>query len=130
MQTVTISLPDQLYRQVQQRSQQNQRDMAAELVSVVTEALPDWDVALTQLAFLPDEALWQAAQTQATDEENERMQELLAKQKRMGLTTAEQEELTLLANFFRRIMLVRAEAAVLLQERGYDIHALSPSSLT
>lgn len=134
MQTVTISLPDHLYRQVKQRSQQNRREIADELVSVVTEALPgretvaDWDADLSQLTFLPDEALWQAARTQATDEENERMQQLLSKQKRMGLTTVEQEELTLLANFFRRMMLVRAEAAVLLQKRGHDIRSLGPSS--
>ncbi|MFO7679811.1 MAG: hypothetical protein R6X34_07145 [Chloroflexota bacterium] len=134
MQTVTISLPDHVYRQVKQRSQQNQREIADELVSVVIEALPeadartDWEADLAQLALLSDDELWAAARTQATEAENEQMQQLLARQKRLGLTTAEQEELTLLANFFRRIMLVRAEAAVLLKDRGHDIRSLGPST--
>lgn len=135
MQTVTISLPDHVYRQVKQRSQQNRREIADELVSVVTEALPeasvraDGEADLSQLALLSDDELWAAARTQATEAENEQMQQLLARQKRLGLTTAEQEELTLLANFFRRLMLVRAEAAVLLKERGHDIDSLGPSTL-
>lgn len=134
MQTITISLPEKVYRQIKQRSQQNQREIAEEVVSVVTNALPeiesaaDWQADLSQLALLADDELWQAAQTQATAEENERMQQLLTRQKRIGLTMAEQEELTLLANFFRRMMLVRAEAAVLLKERGHDIRSLGPSA--
>lgn len=125
MQTITISLPDHLYEQVRVQSQHNQRGIGEELVAVVSEALPiAIEEALAGLALLSDEALWQAARTAATPEENERMQALIAKQERLGLTTAETEELSLLANFFRRIMLVRAEAAVLLKERGYDIHHL------
>lgn len=131
MQTITISLPDDVYQQVKQRSQQNQRGIDEELVLVVSDALPESDTdVLAGLSFLTDEALWQAARTQATPEENARMEVLLAKQKRLGLTTAEEEELSLLANFFRRILLVRAEAAVLLKERGHDIRSLGPVSLS
>jgi hypothetical protein len=135
MQTIVISLPDNVYRRVKQRSQQNQRAIADELVSVVIDALPesgtitaDLETELSQLAFLSDDDLWLAARVEATDAENERMQALLTKGKRIGLTTAEQEELTLLANFFRRVMLVRAEAAVLLKERGHDVSSLAFSA--
>ncbi len=125
MQMITISLPDHLYEKVKAQSQHNQREIGEELVAVVSVALPiAIEEALAELSFLNDEALWQAARTAATAEENERMQVLIAKQERLGLTTAETEELSLLANFFRRIMLIRAEAAVLLKERGYDIHHL------
>lgn len=132
MQAITISLPDTVYRQVKRSSEQNQRDVADEVVSVVMQALPQGETTavleqeLAQLTFLTDDELWTAARMEATPAENERMAQLLAKQKRLGLTLAEQEELTLLANFFRRIMLVRAEAAVLLQSRGHDIRSLSP----
>ena len=134
MQAITISLPDTLYRQIKQRSEQNQREVADELVSVVMKALPESGVTavveqeLAQLAFLSDDALWMAARMQATKAENEHMQQLLEKQKRLGLTLAEQEEMSLLTNFFRRIMLVWAETAVLLKERGHDIRSLLPST--
>lgn len=68
MQTITISLPEQLYWQVKQRSPQNLRDVANQLLSVVSEALPaqeetaEFEDELAQLPFLADEALWQAAQ--------------------------------------------------------------------
>jgi ATP-dependent protease HslVU (ClpYQ) peptidase subunit len=135
LQTVTITLPEKIYQRVSQRSRMAQRSVADEVMAIVADsvaehsALPtNLEAELSQLRFLNDADLWRAAQMKATDEENERMQQLLTKQKRIGLTTAEQEELTLLANFFRRMMLVRAEAAVLLKERGHDIAPLSPSA--
>lgn len=134
MQTITISLPENVYQRVKRQSLQNKRDVAEEVVSVVIGALPT-AVPLTDLAderqqlhFLPDDDLWRAAEMAATPSENERMQFLVEKQQRVGLTSGEQEEVALLARFFTRIMMVRAEAAVLLQERGHDITILGSST--
>lgn len=52
------------------------------------------------------------------------MQELVEKQQLEGLTEAEKQETQLLSHFFNRVMLVKGKAAVLLQERGYDIKSL------
>ena len=86
------------------------------------EALPiDLEQEVEQLRFFTDVDLQHAAQTSATEEESERMQRLLEKQQRFGLTFDERQEARLLSRFFNRIMLVRAEAAVLLQKRGLAI---------
>lgn len=57
-----------------------------------------------------------------------RMQLLVEKQQLEGLTEAEREEAAILSHFFNRVMLVRAKAAVLLKERGYNIDELQTSS--
>lgn len=125
-QPITITLPDDVYQQVQKQSEQKQRSIAEEVVAVITASFPpqetlpdDIESELRQLELLSDDELWQAAEFRAPDEKAARMQELVEKQQLEGLTTAEREEAALLSHFFNRVMLVRAKAAVLLQERGH-----------
>lgn len=80
---------------------------------------------LSQLCFLTDQELWQAAKSQASVEDNESMQGLLEKQQREGLTATELEQVQALSAHFNQIMLVRAKAAVLLTERGHNISTLA-----
>ncbi len=132
LQQVTISLPEKIYRQIQQNSQQMQRSVADEVTAVVTASLPeqaqlspDLENELSQLALFTDDELWQAARITAPDEKTARMQELVDKQQLEGLTEAEKAEAELLSHFFNRVMLVRAKAAALLQERGYNVDSLA-----
>jgi hypothetical protein len=74
---------------------------------------------LSDLAALDDEALWQAARTTMTMEQRDRLEELL--EFKPSLTTEEQVEVQALVALYQKITLVRAEAAVLLKNRGYDI---------
>ncbi len=135
MQTITISLPETVYKQFKRRSRQNRRAMADEVTAAVMKVLPDDELLppnlereLAQLRLFANHDLQRAAQMMATDEESERMQQLTEKQQRIGLTPDEQQAARLLSRFFNRIMLVRAEAAVLLQERGFDISHLGAFS--
>ena len=82
---------------------------------------------LAQLALLTDSELWQSAQAKLRDEENKQMQLLVWKQQRDGLTAGEQKQAEKLLERYNRTMLVRAQAAVLLKERGIDISSLNPS---
>jgi hypothetical protein len=132
-QTITVTLPEQIYRRIERRSRLQKRTVADEAAAAIassfseTSELPaDLQHELSQLRWLSDEALWQAAQLTATEQETERMQLLVEKQQRLGLTSVEQEEAELLSKFFTRVMLVRAEAAVLLKNRGADISTLAP----
>jgi hypothetical protein len=52
------------------------------------------------------------------------MQNLVWKEQAEGLTAAEQEEADLLQRYAQQVMLVRAEAAALLHERGRDVSGL------
>ncbi|MFH1636628.1 MAG: hypothetical protein ABIG63_21815 [Chloroflexota bacterium] len=136
MQTITISLPENIYQQFERRSRQNRRAMADEVTAAVMEVLPDdeslpldLERELAQLRLFANDDLHRAAQMMATDDESERMQQLTEKQQRIGLTPDERQAARLLSRFFNRIMLVRAEAAVLLQERGFDISHLGTFSM-
>lgn len=77
--------------------------------------------ALAQLAFLNDAALWQAARATVPLAQRERLEELHDQQQRTGLSAVEQDEEAALLALYRETVLVRAQAAVLLQQRGYAV---------
>jgi hypothetical protein len=74
---------------------------------------------LLDLEVLDDEALWQATKTTMTIEQRERLEDLL--EFKPPLTTEEQAEVQALVQLYQKIILIRAQAAVMLKNRGYDI---------
>ena len=142
MQTLELTLSNELYQQVKQRAGQANRTVQAEVIAAVEALLATDNLAvelpptlaeeIAQLPFLDNDHLWQAARQIAPAEKNERMQALVLKQQAEGLTPTEQEEAQQLQFYAHRLMLIRAEAAVLLQQRGFNIstlrQAVSPSS--
>jgi plasmid stability protein len=132
-QTVTIRLPDPIYRQMAQRARRKQRTIEDEVAEVVTNAIPiakalpsDVTDALDQLTFLDDTELWQAAQSSLSPESSQQMQRLISKQQQQGLTPREQRRAEKLVRQYQRNMLIRAQAALLLKERGHNIDILHP----
>ncbi len=129
MQSITVQLPDNLYQRMRQRARERNRSVEAEVAEVVERAFaadlsPATADLLEQLPHLTDESLWQAARMRVPDEKAERMQELIWKEQAEGLVTAEEEEAAQLQQYARRTMLIRAEAAALLVERGHTIDGL------
>ncbi len=130
-QTLTVNLPEHLYRQVARRAARVQSSLEDELIAVVAAALsttvgvPTETLdAMAQLAYLHDDELWASARMTTAPAENERMQSLLFKRQSDGLTQAEQVEAERLLQHSDHIMLVRAQAMVLLRQRGHDVTAL------
>jgi uncharacterized protein YnzC (UPF0291/DUF896 family) len=128
VQSVTLHLPAPLYQKVQKRAEKAQHSVEDELIQVVAIALPALDElpqetteVLSQLRFLDDAELWQAARTRMLPEQAERLEQLNLKQQHEGLTPDEQQERDQLLGHYEQTMLVRAQAAVLLQERGHDV---------
>lgn len=135
MQTLTINLPETVYRQVQRQSHDSQRSVAEEVVAVIVQALPgeeavspELEEELDAMDLFSDEELWQAARAQVNPASGNEMQQLLEKQQREGLTPFEQSAVQRLAHYHERVMLVRAKAAVLLKRRGEDISSLGPQA--
>ncbi len=134
MQTVTVNFSEKIYGWLKRQSQITSRTVADEVTAVVAgslaeEILPtDIEEELAQLELFTDDELWQAARLSAPQQKSERMQELVEKQQLEGLTEAEKQESQLLSHFFNRVMLVREKAAVLLQERNYNIKNLLKNS--
>jgi plasmid stability protein len=133
-QTITVNLPDSLYRQVAQRARRTHSSLEEELLAVLASALSttaelptETSDALAQLAYLTDEELWQAAQVILPPEESMQMQTLMFKRQSEGLTQAEQEEAEQLLRRSEHVMLLRAQALALLHERGHNVsHLLNP----
>jgi hypothetical protein len=128
MQPVTLSIPEALYEKLLQRAEQTQRTVADELLDLVVASLPaedDLDADLTrsvsQLATLGDAALLQAARATMPADAAEELERLHLKRQREGLAEDEAAAAAALTRQYERVMLLRAEAAALLAERGHDL---------
>ena len=125
---VTLELPEPLYDQIRRAAERTQRPINDLLLEAVMAAAPSLDApagplrsALAQLAYLNDAALWQVARSAMLPAQHERLSALHDKQQREGLSTEEQLEEQSLLELYRETLVVRAQAAVLLKQRGYDV---------
>jgi plasmid stability protein len=130
-----LSFPEDLYARLEQRAQQTQRSVEEEALDTLAAALPpddglpdDLEGELASLSLLDDEALWQAARSRLSNDDVARSEILHWKWQREGLTEAEAEATADLTRVYDRLMLVRAQAAVLLKQRGHDISTLLTSA--
>jgi plasmid stability protein len=129
--TITIHFPDDLYARLERRAQLTRRSVEDEALDALAAALPpdeslppDLERELALLSSLDDEALWLAARSRLSDDDVARSEILHWKRQREGLTEAEAEATSNLTRVYDRLMLVRAQAAVLLKQRGHDISSL------
>jgi hypothetical protein len=80
------------------------------------------------LASLNDAALWQAARSSLPAEQRERLAALHQRRSDEPLTAEEEIEEQSLVALYRETIWVRAQAAVILKQRGYDVS--DPSQFT
>jgi hypothetical protein len=132
VQEITLSLPESVYQQIQRAAEKTHRSLQDVLVEAVAAAAPVMESSpakmramLAQLAYLNDAALWQAARTTMPGAQRERLEALHEQQQRRALTDEEKTEEQSLLTLYRETILVRAQAAVLLKQRGYDVSDLS-----
>jgi len=125
---VTVNLSELSYRRVQRAAERTQRsveqllgDAVTALIPEINDAPPNLKTALAQMAFLTDAALWQMARTTLSAEQQRRLADLHDQQQRTQLSPVEREEEQALVRLYRETQFVRAQAIVLLQQRGYDV---------
>jgi len=94
-------------------------------VPVADELPADLAEAISPLALLDDQALWRAARSHLPLEAATQTEALHFKRQREGLTEAESYTIAGLVRQYERAMLVRAQAAALLKERGHDVSELT-----
>lgn len=126
--TITLDLPEPLYEQIQQAAKNAQRPVHDVLVEAVAAVAPCIDTApenmrsaLAHLTYLNDAALWQAARSTLPAEQRERLAALHERQQDESLTPEEAAEEQVLVALYRETILVRAQAAAILKQRGYDV---------
>jgi hypothetical protein len=128
---VRLHLPGPLYNHFQSRAERAHRSLEAELLAAVAtvaaeeeELSLDVARAIEELKLLNEEELWRAAQNRLSEESRLQLEALNLKQQRGRLTPAEKETLEHLIEQYDQAVLLRAEAARLLKERGHDISSL------
>ena len=103
-------------------------DEARALLEAALAAELSDNAQLEQLTVLDDIQLWQVARQCVSDEQSERMQVLVERQQREGLTSEEAAETLRLQRYAQQTMRLRAEAAALLKRRGHEVDNLLTSS--
>jgi plasmid stability protein len=131
-QSLTISVPEALYERLRQRADATGRTVEGEVLDLLAAATsenddvsPELREMLDSLALLDDEALRQAARSRLPDDVSARLEALHLKRQSADLSEAEAQEAARLLRQYDRTMLIRAEAAVLLKQRGHDVSDLA-----
>jgi hypothetical protein len=126
--TMTVRVPGPLYDRIQRSAESQHRPIEEVLLEAAAAALPPLgdlpraigdDVA--ELVFLNDAALWDVARSTPAPALHAELDDLLAGQGRGELSPVEQQRLDELVHAHEVSALVRAQAALLLQRRGYDL---------
>ncbi len=133
---ITLNVPDSLYRRLKQRARETRRSVEDELLDVLATAVPldqelphDLAKAVAALSSLEDNALWEIARSRLSPNAAAELETLNWKQQAEKLSSDEQNRQEELIYQYEKTMLLRARAAVLLKERGYDISELMSSIL-
>lgn len=131
MQSITIDIPEPVFVALQRQAEDQRRtvqEVAQEVIATnisPENGLPPDLVA--ELAVLPrysDAELWKTARARVSPLDGERLEEIHYHASARTLTVAERSEQQQLLAICNRVMLLRAKAAALLQERGHDISVL------
>ncbi len=126
--TVTLTLPPEIYAELQERADRHHRPledeagwMLATAVGAAASHAEDPEIVVDMLRALDSDSLWRISYSQPTVEDGVLLDALVDKRRRLGLSTVEERLLANLVDRHDRIMVLRAEAVALLHERGIDV---------
>lgn len=131
MSSYTLDVPEPLYRRAEEVARLTARRVEEvlidELQDLMLPPLPaDEQAELDAMPALSDDTLWTIAREQLPDKAHARLNHLTDRNSLGLLSPFERTELETLVKRGNRLMLRKAEAAVLLRQRG---HSVSPSDL-
>jgi hypothetical protein len=129
VETVTLKLPEFLYRRLVNHADATRRSLEDVILHALTVGSPPvWDdvpaeyqTALAEMDRLDDETLWGIVTNRRAAIEMARYDELLEKNKQDRMSDAERSELNRLRNEADQFMLRKAHAAALLRWRGHPV---------
>lgn len=127
-QTVTLQLPDSIYRTARRVAEATRQPLEAVLQASIAHALPPLDdvppdqaADLAALALLDDGALWRAARATMGAKEQAEMHELLDRQGRGVLASTQATRLDEALQRYGQLTVRKAHAYLLLARRGYRV---------
>ncbi len=127
-QTITLELPNLIYRSAHQMAEATQRPLEVVLQESIAVALPPLDdvpadeaVELAAMALLDDASLWQEARSMLAVDQQVALQALLDRQEAGELLLEEESRLQELLDAYGRLTVRKAHAWLLLARRGYRV---------
>ena len=127
-QLVTIQMPTALYHRLNflaKNAQDSVQKVVIRTLDTYLPPLPHEKTSLASLESLNDEALWQVACSVISPVQQKQLSELLEKNKQGLLSNTEEAMLTKLCEEADQRMLRKAQAYVLLKQRGYQLPTLA-----
>lgn len=130
VETLVLKVPSTVYARLKQSAEESQRSVEDEAITVLSAAVANGELpeelrqTIAGLAALSDEQLWQAARDTLDAEAAAGLEALNLKRQREGLTEGESCRADELLRGYDTTLLLRAHAAALLKQRGYDVAAL------
>jgi hypothetical protein len=128
MQTVTLELPETVYKSAQRLARASHKSLESILQAGIAHALPPLDDVppeeaheLAQLALLDDAALWQQARVTMSNEQERALQDLLDRQSEEELTVRQHDQLEQLMRVYGELTVRKAHVYLLLARRGYRV---------
>lgn len=128
---ITLHLPETLYERFRQRAEWSHRSLEIELLDAVASAAsvegelsPELVAAVEALKTLDDEELWCLAKEAMSREASQELEALHLKLRDEGLSQEEDAARAKLIHQYERTMLIRAQAAKLLKDRGHDVSGI------
>ncbi len=132
-QTITLELPDPLYRTVCTLAQVTKRPLAEILQESLAHTLPPLDDVppaeaeiLARMSTMDDAALWQASTVAMPESQQEALHALLDCQSAGELPPADAVRLQALIDEYGRLLVRQSHAWLLLARRGYTVPLQQP----
>ena len=132
MRAITVTVPDDLFARLSARAADAERSVEAEAFSLLAAAVTEESglsagltANLAELIGLGDDALWRVAdRSRLEPAEREELADLNYQQQAGSLAPDQRERLAALVALSERLILIRAEALLLLKQRGVDVAPL------
>ncbi len=127
---ITLRLPETLYQRFRKRAKWTHRSLENEILDAVASASADDELSpdlletVEALEEFGDDELWRLARIVMSQEASEELETLHFKQRDEGLSRDEDAIRAKLMQEYERTMLIRAQAAKLLNDRGHDVSPL------
>jgi hypothetical protein len=128
MNSVTLQLPESLYKRAQRDAMLLNRSIEDLLASMLNSAFPavekistDLEAEMASMTTLSDADLWRVARSQMREEDEAVLHELLDLKAEQNLSNEEAQKLDDLHHEAGRLLVLKSHAYALLHERGYSV---------
>lgn len=125
---ITLELPPAAYEQLRRTASRQNRPVAEVVREIVLREIPDLpplpadvEAELATFSHLSNDVLWLIARSNLTRQQQEALATLNDQAQRRPLIANEQSQQTELITAYDRTLIRRAQAALVLKQRGYDL---------